>query len=683
MLGIVQYNYYPIALLKNSSSCKIVSSDLLTPFFGRHLTPAEYVSSICSEDVCMKTITFWERLRYQFDNTMSKGTVALITWLGIVSAGLIAIAALMVSLTGIAPPGSEGLNFAEAFWVSLMRTLDSGTMGGDEGWGFRIAMLFVTLGGIFIISTLIGIISSGIEARLEDLRKGRSFVVERGHTVILGWSPQVFSIISELVVANENQKDSCIAILAEQDKVEMEDEIRDKVGKTGRTRIVCRTGNPIDLSDLEIINPHAARSIIIPSPPAEDPDSYVIKSILAITNNPNRRPEPYHVIAEIRNMHNLEVARLVGGDEAQLVLADDLIARITVQASLQSGLSVVYTELLDFGGDEIYFHSEPALAGKTFGDALFAYEDSTLLGVRLSDGRVLLNPPMDTPLSQDDKLIAISQDDDTIRLSGLAWSLDEHALMDVDHMTHISARTLMLGWNHRATTIVNELDEYLYTGSQITIVTDTVDARSIIAAECGQLSHAKLELIEGDITSRKLLDTLNVPSYQHIVILSYSDELPSQQADARTLITLLHLRDIANQSRAEFTITTEMLEVQNRDLAAVTRADDFIVSNKLISLMLSQISENKELTAVFQDLFDPEGSELYLKPVADYIALDNPVNFYTLLEAARRRGQIAIGYRLKAESRNAEKMYGVHVNPKKSEKVKFTDEDKLIVLAEN
>lgn len=632
----------------------------------------------------MKTITFWERMRYRFDNTMSKGAPALIIWLGLLSLVLILLAALILTAGRIGPGGGEGLNFGEAAWESLMRTLDSGTMGGDEGWGFRFVMLGVTLSGIFIISTLIGVISSGIESKLEELRKGRSFVVENNHTVILGWTPQVFSIISELVIANENQKDSCIAILADHDKVAMEDEIADKVGKTGRTRIICRSGSPIDLSDLEIINPHAARSIIIPSPPVEDPDTHVIKSILAITNNPKRRAEPYHIVAEIRNSHNLEVARLVGGKEAQLVLADDLIARITVQASLQSGLSVVYTELLDFGGDEIYFHEEPGLTGRSFGEALFAYEDSALIGLRKNDGAILLNPAMTTPVENGDQLIAVSADDDTIRLSGMtSWDISKDAIYDVDHITRFSSRTLLMGWNHRATTVINELDEYLNQGSQITVVADTVDARSIVAAECGELKNSHLEFVHGDISSRKLLDTLNVSLYEHIIILSYSETLSSQQADARTLITLLHLRDIANQTHAEFTITTEMLEVQNRDLAAVTRADDFIVSNKLISLMLSQISENKELTAVFQDLFDPEGSEIYLKPIGDYIHLDKPVNFYTLLEAARRRGEVALGYRIKAESADAEKMHGVHVNPKKSGKVLFTDDDKIIVLAES
>src|SRR6185312_13956013 len=157
-------------------------------------------------------------------------------------------------------------------------------------------------------------------------------------------------------------------------KVEMEDEVRARLGDTGNTRIICRTGSPIDLTDLELVNPHAARAIIVPTPDGADPDAHVIKTILAITNNPRRRPEPYHIVAELHDSRNLEVARLVAHAETQLVASDDMVARIIVQTCRQAGLSVVYTELLDFGGDEIYFQREPTLTGRTFGEALLAYE---------------------------------------------------------------------------------------------------------------------------------------------------------------------------------------------------------------------------------------------------------------------------------------------------------------------
>jgi len=83
--------------------------------------------------------------------------------------------------------GPGGTSFGMLVWMSLMRTLDPGTMGGDEGSPFFLfMMLAVTIGGLFVVSALIGVINSGIEAQLDRLRKGRSRVLESGHTLILG-----------------------------------------------------------------------------------------------------------------------------------------------------------------------------------------------------------------------------------------------------------------------------------------------------------------------------------------------------------------------------------------------------------------------------------------------------------------------------------------------------------------
>jgi voltage-gated potassium channel Kch len=644
-----------------------------------------------SEELSMREIRLTQRLRYAFDNSMSKGAIALIGYLGLVSVGLIMVAALAVILFGIAPAGEDQPGFVEAMWLSLMRTLDSGTMGGDAGWGFRIAMLFVTLGGIFIVSSLIGVINSGIESKLDEMRKGRSFVVERDHTLILGWSPKIFTILSELVLANENRHKPRVVILADRDKVEMEDEIEEKVPDTGKTRIICRTGSPLDLNDLEIVNPHEARSIVILAPESDEPDSEVIKSILAITNNPHRRAEPYHIVAELAELRNLEVARMVGKDEAQLVVTGDLISRIIVQTSRQSGLSVVYTELLDFGGDEIYFHEEPGLAGRTFGEALLSYEHSALLGIRYRDGRVQLLPPMDTRLQAGDKVVAVSEDDDTVRLSGRTgdWTdleskleIDGSAIHGAEPTARRPERTLLIGWNDRGVTIINELDRYVAPGSELVLVASIEGLAERLAVDCGALQSQKLTVQMADTTDRRILDGLGVPDFDQVIILCYSDTLDIQEADARTLITLLHLRDMAEKGGHDFRIVTEMLDTRNRELAEVTQADDFIVSNKLTSLMLAQVSENKELSAVFTDLFDPEGAEVYLKPAKDYVELGRPVNFYTVTEAARRRGEVAIGYRIEALAKNAAKAYGVAVNPAKSEKVTFGEADRIVVLAE-
>ena len=77
---------------------------------------------------------------------------------------------------------------------------------------------------------------------------------------------------------------------------------------------------------------------------------------MPITNGPARGAQPFQIVAEIREARNIELARTVGGDEVQLVLADDLISRILVQSTRQSGLSGVFAELLGFEGNEIYTH---------------------------------------------------------------------------------------------------------------------------------------------------------------------------------------------------------------------------------------------------------------------------------------------------------------------------------------
>ena len=324
----------------------------------------------------MNSPTLKQRFQYWFDNFMSRGTGAMLAGLFILSALIIFAAAGLVILTNSEPNGES---FLEIAWMSLLRTLDSGTMGGDSGSPFFLfMMLIVTFGGVFVVSALIGIINNGLEDKMDELRKGRSMVLENDHTLILGWTPQIFNIISELVLANESRKNGAvIVILADQDKIEMEDAIHERIPDTKNTRIICRSGSPIDLTDLEIVSPHSARSIIL-LPEGSDPDTHVIKSALALTNNPNRRAQPYHIVTQIRDPRNMEVVRMVGArDIVQPILTNDLIARVVAQTSRQSGLSLVYTELMNFGGDEIYFKQEPSLSGKTYGEALFAFESST------------------------------------------------------------------------------------------------------------------------------------------------------------------------------------------------------------------------------------------------------------------------------------------------------------------
>ena len=619
--------------------------------------------------------TLRERLRYGFDATMARGPSALVGWLALLTLVLILVFSAIVVITGIESGRST---LAGQLFSALLHALDPGTIGGDSGtWVYLVLMLLLTIGGLLIVSALIGVIATGIDERLMQLRKGRSRVLERDHTLILGWSETVFTILRELAIANESRKRPAVVILAERDKVEMEDAVREKAGDLRNTRVVCRTGSPIDLDDLEIVNHRSARSVLILAPESEEPDTEVIKTVLALTRGPGRRPEPYHIVAEIQEPTNLEAARLVAGDEAVIVDKRETVARLIVQTARQSGAAAIYDELFDFDGDEVYFQHEHALSGRTYGDALLAYEDCSVIGLADADGAVVLNPPPETVVDGH-ALIAVAEDDD--RLVNAAPSraeVDETAIVAAARAPEGSSRVLVIGWNRRAPTVIQQLDAYVAPGSELLVLTAFGDA-SFAAPR-----NLEVTVQRASTTERATLAATDPASFDQIIVMCYSDDLDPQRADARTLVTLLHLRDLLTDVPVDRqpAIVSEMLDDRNRQLAQVTEADDVIVSDRIVSLLLAQLSENRQLEGVFAELLDADGSEVYLRPVGEYVSLGRESSFATVVEAARRRGETAIGFRVAADARDPAAAYGVRVNPPKSTVLRPAEGDRVVVLA--
>jgi voltage-gated potassium channel Kch len=627
----------------------------------------------------MRKTTLMDRLHYAFDNLMARGIVAQIGVLAVFTIMAVLLFSLIVWFTGIASAGS----LFEQFWSYLSLTIDSDPLTGQP-WLLRLSTLIITLVAVFVTSILIGLLAAGIEQKINSLRKGRSRVIESGHTVILGWAPAVFTIISELAIANQNVRKATVVILGQKDKVEMEDEIRDKIEVPDNMKVVCRTGDPMDMVDLDIVSLNTARAIIVLGSQESEPDAGVIKTLLAITHNANRREAPYHIVAEIEKRENFGAATIAGNGEVELVLPGELIARITAQTSRQSGLSVAYLELLDFNGDEIYYQVEPALVGRTFGEAISAYEDSAVIGLFPVGGVPKLNPPMDTVIQDGDQIIAISEDDDTVILSGRTdFEINEGAIRSPKKRKLSKENILILGWNWRALIIIRELDNYVAKGSKVTVLAGIENAKNLIAAYCQGLENITVDFIFGDTTHRQTLEALPFKDHHNVILLSYSGILDTQQADARTLITLLHLRDIKEKCGYPFSIVSEILDVRSQSLAEITQADDFVISDRLISLMLAQISENKHLGAIFEDILDAEGSEIYIKPVHNYVEPGVALNFYTVVEAARRQNEIAIGFRVQSLAKEPDLSYGVVLNPKKSVELDFMEDDCIIVVAED
>ena len=201
-------------------------------------------------------------------------------------------------------------------------------------------MLIVTAVGIFITS-LIAIINNGIQDRLNTPK--RSFkshrTKPRRHTGLVGTGLHR----NQRTGRGKQYKDAVIVILCDRDPVEMEDSINSRLPDKGNTRVICRQGNTSLMSVFEIVSLDDARAIVVLS--QDDEDSETIKTLLAILNNPHRKKAAYHIVAEIRDPRNLQVAKLIDRkNEVELLMVGD--HRTNHRRRAASGLSLIYTELL-------------------------------------------------------------------------------------------------------------------------------------------------------------------------------------------------------------------------------------------------------------------------------------------------------------------------------------------------
>jgi len=641
--------------------------------------------------------TIIDRFRYRFDNFMSRGTIALVVALFGATLCMILTASVVLVFIGIRHPGSTtSTSIAEEIWQVTMRTIDTGAVAGDSVWSYRLIGFIVTLGGIFITSALIGVLASGLEQRFTELRRGRSRVLESGHTIIIGWSPQVFTIINELAFANRNlskksritnanpevRRSACVVILADRDKLEMEEEIKIKAPETQGTKIVCRSGNPLDRDDLEIVNPESARSIVVLSPGGQYPDLPVAKTLLALTRDRDKRAHPYHIVAAVTRPANIDTIRIIGGDEAQVFLVDRLISYIIAQSCRQSGLSMVYSELFSFEGAAIYFSEIPDLVSTTYGDALSRFENSTLIGLRSRDGTSRLNPRTNTMIQPGDQVIAIAGDDDEIRLSGMTdLNINTDSFSDRSTGPVLLDHLLILGWNRRAPMILEQLSHYASAESQIMVFASSPVEQ--MRAECNGANYPPMQIVfeQGNPIDRPSLEKLVDSGYSLVIILSPTDISEIQLADATTMISLIHLRDIIKKTGRKMSIVSEIMDVRNRELIQVSSAEEVIISDRLIALALAQIAENKNIAPIFVELLTGTHIEISIKSIRDYIRLDNPVNFYTIIAAAQQKGETAIGYRLLSEADQTEQSFGMHINPDKSVPIPFSDQDQVVVIS--
>ncbi|KAK9828547.1 hypothetical protein WJX72_000707 [[Myrmecia] bisecta] len=624
---------------------------------------------------------------------------------------LVYLTAALVLLGGMALYTVGDSTLHDAFWqaiegVGIAWTFANGAEDATGATGFlmRCVAVLVSVGGMMVTALMLGIVSDSIGAKIEELKKGKSEVLENRHTLILGWSDKLLPIVDQICMANESEGGGPIVILADRAKEEMEDEVhRQNIDMKG-SWIVCRSGNPLLGVALSNVTVSTARSIIVlaTADTPEQSDARVLRTVMSLMAQHDHHVQLTGVglqgciVAEVSYLTNEEVVRMVGQNLVETVVSHDIIGRLLIQCARQPGLATVWDMLLGFEGDEFYIQGFPELVGRCFADVALSFTAAVPFGVRTTSlagmDELLLNPPGDYVLQPGDELVVLAEDSDSYAPSPRPLHTDCGTLPEWDDEKAPEA-VLICGWRHDMDDMVRVLNAFVEPGSELWLYNEIPIAEReemLVKAglqpcdTCNLKLVYKKEFLEGHIADRSKLEELDPSRFQSIIILA--DALAScnvsaggdiTDSDSQTLALLLLLREIQKKttpltpalrgqnkgspkalertkSRMWYddmrsivrntTIISEILDSQTRQLLKDLNVGEFVLSNELVSRALAMVSQTPMVNHVITQLFQESGDEVFVHPAGRYVRSGEVLSFLDVMARARQREEIPIGY---------------------------------------
>ncbi len=223
----------------------------------------------------------------------------------------------------------------------------------------------------------------------------------KGHIVICGWSGTAAGIIKQLHAEDIGERRQVVLIDSHLDHSPVDDPF-----------VYFVQGDPANDDTLRRASLETAETaIVLADWSLDDPGLRDAKSTLTTLAIESLNRDVYTVVELMRaeNRRHLERARV---DEP--ICVSDLSQRLLVHASLNHGLSLLFSDILTYGeGSEVYKVAvPPALAGKTFRQAVQMVSDQFESIVMAVDRNheILCNPKEDVELRSSDFLFVLAEE---------------------------------------------------------------------------------------------------------------------------------------------------------------------------------------------------------------------------------------------------------------------------------
>ena len=318
-------------------------------------------------------------LKYKFDQSLEKSFFNLALFLFIVSIIGIVIFSLIFYLLFLIGIISVDGAFGKFFWQTFTYFIDVGTISG-ESYGENtsadaIYKILITIFGIIIFSSFIGIISQALSNRIEELREGKGYISEKNHTIIFNFTKKTIPLLTELFKSYENEKKT-IVLLSEEETKNVSVKIESAINIPKNINLICRKGYGWQKKIPSLLDFKGASNFIILKPDINneflsenDCDNEVGKTFTSlITSNDyqqtggnivsefsSRQKQILYEIFNLENINNVINSTKNNKHYPVFVESEDIRAKIISQAVFNPDIVEIYDELFSFEGSEIYF----------------------------------------------------------------------------------------------------------------------------------------------------------------------------------------------------------------------------------------------------------------------------------------------------------------------------------------
>ena len=699
----------------------------------------------------LKSLHEWESIRFS-----RKPHSMMLLIILLVNVILLLLSAWVISAVAIR--GNENTGFFTAVYNTFTMILDAGCIESvisDPGSTNLFLVIFclvvIVICMITFTGALIGYATNVVSNLIENANANSIKLRISGHVAVLGWNTRASEIINDLLYCRERQK---VVVLSDGDREEILEEINERLEDTlerendaleesvrqlpwlkkkiwmfrhklrNNVDVIVREGDVFSAVHLNNIQLDKAKSIIIlgkdmrsaihegasSDEETEKGDSRTVKTLIQVVDITSNilSADNQKVVVEIENewtgdLVDKIIRAKLNLDKCRVVpfRVHTVMGQLLSQFSLMPELNKVYSSLFSNKGTSFFARSQVRPENSIdFAETYLNTHRRALPLLFIRDE--MTREDFFYYMADSDRDIDIASDKAEgtcpLTLNRDYWLPEKHVLI--------------LGSNSK---ISNVMDGYAnfcteWTNAehpQIVHIT-AVDEEEKFQKAAYYREYPFVEeciparIIERDRIAGIIRDFVYAhPDNSSILILS-DDTVPDEDIDAKMMTFLIYAKDVINRARVNkrnvnfnVDIIAEVLDPRHVELVRSYDVDNVVISNRYISKMVTQISEDFARYNLYADIMDYDdmetavydGIEIYIKKAGEYFSELPPKNtpvdtvIRSVYEASRRFWgseldfAMLLGY---IDTRGKVTLFG---GARDQQTVTLTAEDKLIVFS--